>query len=108
MSPIAERLRHAASDLGPLVRADEPLGPLTTYRVGGCAALFASPRSLDELQEIAVVITRYELPVLIVGRGSNMLVADAGFAGVAMSLADWVAGIDVSGVDVHSGSAVAL
>ena len=90
------------------MRADEPLGPLTTYRVGGCAALFASPKSLGELGEIALAIARYNLPVLVVGRGSNLLVADAGFAGVAMSLAEWAAGIDVSGVDVHSGSAVAL
>jgi len=108
LSPIAERLRHAASDLGPLARIDEPLGPLTTYRVGGSAALFVSPTSLDELSKVAVAIARYELPVLVVGRGSNLLIADGGFAGVAMSLAEWAAGIEVTGVDVHSGSAVAL
>jgi UDP-N-acetylmuramate dehydrogenase len=108
LSEIAERLRHAASELGPLARADEPLGPLTTYRVGGCAALFATPKSLDELREIAAAVARYDLPVLMVGRGSNLLVADTGFAGVAMSLADWADGIEVSGIDVHSGSAVAL
>jgi UDP-N-acetylmuramate dehydrogenase len=108
LSAIADRLRHAASDLGPLARVDEPLGPLTTYRVGGSAAIFVSPKSLVELREIAVAIARYDLPVLVVGRGSNLLIADAGFAGVAMSLADWAAGIEVSGIDVNSGSAVAL
>lgn len=108
MSAIAERLRHAASDLGPLARIDEPLGPLTTYRVGGSAAVFVNPVSLDDLRQVAAAVARYDLPVLIVGRGSNLLVADAGFAGVAMSLADWADGIEVSGVDVHSGSAVAL
>ena len=41
---IAERLRGAAADLGSLARIDEPLGPLTTYRVGGPAAIFVNPR----------------------------------------------------------------
>jgi UDP-N-acetylmuramate dehydrogenase len=108
LSLIADRLRHAASDLGPHARVDEPLGPLTTYRVGGSAAIFVSPKSLVELHEVAVTIARYDLPVLVVGRGSNLLIADGGFAGVAMSLADWAAGIEVFGLDVHSGSAVAL
>ena len=108
MSLIAERLRHAASDLGTLTRIDEPLGPLTTYRVGGSAAIFVSPTSLDDLHAVAATIARYDLPVLMVGRGSNLLVADAGFAGIAISLAEMADGIEVSGVDVQSGSAVAL
>ncbi|MEP7111994.1 MAG: UDP-N-acetylmuramate dehydrogenase [Ilumatobacteraceae bacterium] len=105
---VDERLHHAATELGSLARLDEPLGPLTTYRVGGAAAIFVSPQSLVELHEVAAVIARYDLPVLIVGRGSNLLVADGGFAGVAMSVAQWTDGIEISGTDVYSGSAVAL
>jgi UDP-N-acetylmuramate dehydrogenase len=108
LSVTSDRLRAAAADLGPLARVAEPLGPLTTYRVGGAAALFVSPTSLVELQAVAEVIARYDLPLLVVGRGSNLLIADAGFAGVAMSLADCAAGIEVAGVEVYSGSAVAL
>ena len=107
MSPD-EHLRRAAADLGTLCRVDEPLGPLTTYRVGGPAAIFVAPTSLDDLQAVSAVVARYQLPVLVVGRGSNLLVADAGFAGVAMSLADWADGIELSGVEVTAGSAVAL
>jgi UDP-N-acetylmuramate dehydrogenase len=102
------RLHRAASELGPLCRINEPLAPLTTYRVGGAAAIFVAPTSVAELSEIADVIARYELPVLVVGRGSNLLVADTGFAGVALTLAEWADGIEVSGVKVHAGSAVAL
>lgn len=105
---LHERLRQAGADLGGLVRVDEPLGPMTTYRVGGAAAIFACPTSITDLHEVAAVIAKYELPVLVVGRGSNLLVADAGFAGVALSLASWADGIEVTGVDVESGSAVAL
>jgi UDP-N-acetylmuramate dehydrogenase len=102
------RLHRAASELGPLCRINEPLAPLTTYRVGGAAAIFVAPTSVAELSEIADVIARYELPVLVVGRGSNLLVADTGFAGVALTLAEWADGIEVTGVKVHAGSAVAL
>ena len=105
---IAERLHGAADDLGSLARIDEPLGLLTTYRVGGAAAIFVNPRSLSELHDIAGVIDRYDLPVLVLGRGSNLLISDAGFAGVALSLADWADRIELDGVDVQSGSAVAL
>ena len=105
---VAERLQSAISELGPRVRVDEPLGPLTTYRVGGSAAIFASPASMNDLQEVAAVIARYDLPVLVVGRGSNLLVADSGFAGVALSLAGLADTIEISGTHVFSGSAVAL
>jgi UDP-N-acetylmuramate dehydrogenase len=105
---LSERLQRAASDLGSRARVDEPLGPLTTYRVGGCAAVFVAPASRSELDEVAAVMARYELPVLVVGRGSNLLVADSGFAGVALSLSALADGIEINGVDVHSGSAVAL
>ena len=59
---LAKRLQRAISELGPRVRVDEPLGPLTTYRVGGAAAIFASPASMSDLQEVAAVIARYDLP----------------------------------------------
>lgn len=105
---LHDRLHQAVVELGAMARVDEPLGPMTTYRVGGAAAVFASPTSIADLHEVAAVITKYQLPVLVVGRGSNLLVADAGFAGVALSLASWADEIEVQGVDVVSGSAVAL
>lgn len=105
---LAERLQRAATDLGPLGRVDEPLGPMTTYRVGGQAAIFVSPASMAELDEVAAVIARYQLAVLVVGRGSNLLVADEGFAGVALSLAEFTDVIEMSGTHVLAGSSVAL
>lgn len=105
---LAHRLQIAISELGPLARVNEPLGPLTTYRVGGPAAIFVTPASMADLHEIAAVIARYELEVLVVGRGSNLLIADSGFPGVALSLAELADTIEMSGTHVFSGSAVAL
>jgi UDP-N-acetylmuramate dehydrogenase len=79
--------------LGDHVRRDVALAPMTTYRVGGAAALFVDVRDLDDLVAVAEVRLATRVPVLIVGRGSNMLVADRGFAGVAVSIAGFASDI---------------
>ena len=61
-----------------------PLAPFTTYRLGGPAALFVRARSIDDLAAVAAARAASGLPVLVVGRGSNLLVADEGFAGIAV------------------------
>jgi len=67
------------------VRVDHPIGPMTTYRVGGPAALFVDVADSGELMEIAS-LDRGGAPVLMIGRGSNMLVSDEGFPGLALRL----------------------
>ncbi len=81
--------------LGDRLRRDVPLAPMTTYRVGGAAAMFVDVRTLDDLMAVADVRERTGVPVLVVGRGSNMLVADEGFAGIALSIAGFADHIDL-------------
>ncbi|MCU1502002.1 MAG: murB, partial [Ilumatobacteraceae bacterium] len=88
--------------------ADEPLAGCTTYRVGGAAAVFATPCSVDELREVGATARATGLEVLVVGRGSNMLVADEGFRGIAVSLARIGAEIELDGTAVRAGAAVVL
>lgn len=94
------------------VARDVPLAPLTTYRVGGAAAYFAAPTSRAELIELARVARADGLAVLAIGRGSNLLVADAGFDGLVISLAELESAIDIDagpdGATVTAGAAVAL
>jgi UDP-N-acetylmuramate dehydrogenase len=80
----------AAAVLGARAECDVPLGPMTTFRVGGPAALFVRARSVDDLRAVAAARRASGLPVLLVGRGSNLLVADAGFPGIAVTIADLV------------------
>ena len=75
-----------AAVIGECAAVDRPLGALTTYKVGGRAAVLAAPRTVDELLRVASVAREAGAPVLVVGRGSNMLVCDDGFAGVAVTL----------------------
>jgi UDP-N-acetylenolpyruvoylglucosamine reductase len=64
----------------------EPLAPKTTMRVGGPARVFAEPATLDELRQLLVEAHRRGLPVLMLGRGSNLLVPDEGVDGLVISL----------------------
>jgi UDP-N-acetylmuramate dehydrogenase len=96
---LAARLDAAALALGVLAERDVPLAPFTTYRLGGPAGLLVRPASVDELVLAGRVAAAQQLPVLVVGRGSNMLVADAGFPGIAVVVAGLPASceIDASG-----------
>lgn len=108
---LSDRQRLALTRLHGFAAADVALAPHTTYKLGGPAAVFASPRTLDDLREVAATLLETGLPVLVVGRGSNLLVADDGFPGIAVSLAELVDAadlIDVRGTEVHAGAAVAL
>lgn len=103
-----EVIEATASLLGDLARRGAPLGPLTTYRVGGPAALLVhidGEGALDAVRQ-AVVATGVE--VLVVGRGSNLLVADAGFPGLALTLGGSFEEIAIEGTSVHAGAAAAL
>ena len=98
----------AAALLGDRARRNHPLGPLTTYRVGGRAALYVDVRHDDDLAAVARAVQASGLPVLVIGRGSNLLVSDAGFPGIALTLGDGFAAIDVDGSSVRAGAAVTL
>jgi UDP-N-acetylmuramate dehydrogenase len=108
---VSEReddLRAVGSALGSLARSDHPLGALTTYRVGGPARLFVEPADEAELRALADAIDGRDVPVLVLGRGSNLLVADGGFSGLAVSLARGFDEIVIEGPSVRAGGAVSL
>jgi UDP-N-acetylmuramate dehydrogenase len=98
----------AADRLGPRARRDGSLGPLTTYRVGGPAALLVAEAGPEDLAAVADAVAASGLPVLVVGRGSNLLVADEGFPGIAVTLGDALATVTVDGSVVTAGGAAAL
>ena len=81
-------LADVARQLGGLATPDVPLGPLTTYRVGGPAALLARVEDDADLSVVTAAVGATGVDVLVVGKGSNLLVADAGFPGLAIVLGD--------------------
>jgi len=74
----------ALSVLGPRAERDVALAPFTTYRLGGPAAVLVRAGAVDDLVAVAAARRESGLPVLVIGRGSNLLVSDAGFRGIAV------------------------
>lgn len=107
---LAAAVDLAATHLAGLVRRDVPLGPLTTYRVGGPAALFVPIGTCADLLVVGQAARLSGLPVLVIGRGSNMLVADEGFRGIVAGLRDLdaVISIDHGSERVVASAGVAL
>jgi UDP-N-acetylmuramate dehydrogenase len=81
----AELLAVAAA-LGEMASVDHPLGSLTTYRVGGPAAVYCEAGDEAVLLAVRRALHGRGVPVLVLGRGSNLLVADAGFPGLVVRL----------------------
>lgn len=71
---------------GLVVRYDEPMASHTTYKVGGAAAAFVEADDEGSLRELLVTLDRAKVPFIVLGNGSNVLFADAGFAGVVIHL----------------------
>ncbi len=91
-----------ASALGARAVLDKPIGPLTTYGVGGPAALYVEIEGPEDLAVVRRVCREHvassgtsALPVFVLGRGSNLLVADEGFEGMVLHLGAGFAGIDL-------------
>ena len=84
--PSDKDLSRLASLLGDRATLNEPIGPYTTYRVGGEASIFMRILSVEDLHALSRALSKVRVPVIVLGRGSNMLVSDSGFRGVAITL----------------------
>jgi len=84
-------------DLPPELERDYPLARLTTIRTGGRAAWFARPQSIGALERLLRWADETGVDVGVVGSGSNLLVADSGFAGLVLKLDGALARIDDEG-----------
>jgi UDP-N-acetylmuramate dehydrogenase len=75
-----------------LLQENIPLAPLTTINIGGSAKYFVAAASVAEVQEAVAWSGAHNLPLLVLGGGSNLLIADSGWDGLALKIA--IAGIE--------------
>ena len=68
------------------LRTGFPLAPLTSFRIGGPAALYLEAESATDLAAAARAVGTAGVPFLVIGKGSNLLVADEGFPGLVLRL----------------------
>lgn len=101
----AAALRRSFS--GSLV-SNASIGTLTSLKVGGAAGLLAEPANEDDLLSLAQVLADFQLPCLVLGRGTNVLLSDRGFWGVVIRLGrafEWIRGEQLT---VEAGGATPL
>src|SRR5438105_4719508 len=80
---IAEKLKAIVGEEGD-VRLHEPLAKHTTLRVGGPAQFWVEPRTETSFTELIRFCRQENLPLFVIGRGSNLLVRDGGIGGVVV------------------------
>ena len=89
------------------IRQNEPMKNHTTFRVGGPADIFLTP-SAEELPAVLSVCREEQVPVTVIGNGSNLLVGDQGIRGVVICIGSGMRGILVDGEKIFLEAGVTL
>jgi UDP-N-acetylmuramate dehydrogenase len=78
-----------------LIKQDEPMKKHTTFRIGGVADFYVTPTQVSEVVALAQVCKTHQIPLTIVGNGSNLLVSDKGIRGVVVEIGKGLSRITV-------------
>lgn len=89
------------------IAAEEPMSRHTTFRIGGNADVFVSPE-ISQVADILSLAKEYEIPVTIIGNGSNLLVGDKGIRGVVLSFGKEAEEISLNGTRMTIGAGTIL
>jgi UDP-N-acetylmuramate dehydrogenase len=108
VSELAEAERILGERLGPALRVRFPIAPLTTFRIGGPAALFVEAQDESALAAVREAAGSSGVPVAVIGKGSNMLVADEGFPGIVVRLGRGFRWVGRDGDRLRAGGAMPL
>lgn len=79
------------------LKLQEMMKEHTTFRVGGPAELFLQPKDAEELRNAIEILRKYEVPVMVIGNGSNLLVRDKGIRGAVIQIYHRMSGVEVQG-----------
>ncbi|UCH34777.1 MAG: UDP-N-acetylmuramate dehydrogenase [Armatimonadota bacterium] len=107
-SARARGLKDLQSALRGEVRLDEPMSRHTTFRIGGRADIFIQPKDEEDLRLAAAWLRQAGVALRIIGNGSNLLVADAGFRAAVIKLSPAFKDIHFNGEGVIAGAGAAL
>ena len=81
-----DQLYNALKDVADRVQQNFPLSKLTTFKLGGPARYVVTVSSVENLQKVIEIASENDLEFFILGGGSNMLVSDEGYDGIAIRL----------------------
>jgi UDP-N-acetylmuramate dehydrogenase len=95
-------LRELSRLIAGKVTLEAPLGPLTTYHIGGKASALVEPQGVEDLAELLRCLSHAGMSYLILGGGSNVLFADEGYQGVVIRLGRGFQGVEIEGNRVRA------
>ena len=85
----------AAKELGRVV-FDEPLSRHNSWKIGGSADLFVEPDNSDQIAEVLHFSQGNEIPLVVIGQGTNLLFDDAGVRGIVLKIGERLADMQIS------------
>jgi UDP-N-acetylmuramate dehydrogenase len=90
------------------VQVDEPLDRHNTFRIGGPAEYYVSPRSVTEISDVVNLTHDEQLPLHVLGNGSNLIIPDSGVRGVVLQVSRSVADLRQEGDELVAGAGLPL
>jgi len=93
MTMDSETRKMLLDHFGKTVRFNESMAKYTSLRVGGPAKIYSQPDSFETLIRMIQWSKEHQLPYIIIGSGTNLLIKDGGYAGVMISLKRCLKGI---------------
>ena len=87
---------------------DYPMKEVTSFQIGGPVDYFIEPRSEEELKDVIVAVERDEMPWMIMGKGTNMVVSDKGIRGAVIRLENYFSDVRVDGMRVVAQSGASM
>ena len=103
-----EALPEIVTQPGSRLRFGELLAKHTHFGIGGEATAYIEISTVSELSALARFHKQWDVPIAVIGRGSNLLVSDAGFEGISIRLVGELAKLEVDGNVVSVGAGLAL
>lgn len=92
----------------PQLTCNAPMAAHTTFRIGGSADLLLQPVSEEQLQNAILQATRFEVPYVVLGNGSNVLVRDGGIRGLVILIGDGMGGVTQADTKLTAGAGCSL
>lgn len=103
-SDLMENLKNIAQN----VSFNEPMKNHTTFKIGGPADVFIEAVSVEEIKNIAQYCKEKNIPYMIMGNGSNMLVGDKGIRGVVIQVSKLMNNVDIEGETVTAEAGILM
>ncbi len=106
MNSVVEALRQKLGE--DAVALAEPMSGHTTFRTGGPADIFIMPKSLEEVKASIQILQEHQVPILVIGNGSNLLVSDKGICGAVLQIGGRMSKVTVEGENIFAEGGVLL